>query len=445
MPVDNDERNDKPKKRYRKKRFRLPIGKIFGTLFVLFLLVYIVMLVYTSNFTMIETEQVTDFEINDYIEVNSVALRREEYILNNRAGVVAYNIDDGEKVNAGGAVARLFENASDVENWQKYQRLNSELNMLKQLGNSGNSIFVDLDTVDAQITAQMVSYRNCLQSGRYNIAQQSKLSLLQLYNERAVITGISANFEPRITELESELSGINVSKGIGEVKSKNSGIFVSTLDGYENSLDYSKAQNLTSSEVSAIARKDPPSDAVGKIITTLNWYLLCPITGEQVISVTASSGNVEISIPKVISYSIPGTIVSVNQGSKTEDGLLVIKCDYMDSALAKIRQEDITIKTKTYKGLRINRKAIHEDNVTVNSYDENGNITDTHEEKVQGVYVVYGNKLNFVQVNIIYSDKEFVICDPDVTNPAILGDKTVSLYDEVVVKGKELYNGKTVK
>ena len=163
--MDNDERNDKPKKRYKKKNFRLPIGKILGTVFVLFLLVYIVMLVYTSNFSMIETEQVTHFEINDYLEVNAVALRREEYILNNRAGVVAYDIDDGEKVNAGGAVARLFENASDVENWQKYQKLNSELDMLKQLGNAGNSIFVDLDTVDAQITAQMVSYRNQLQSG----------------------------------------------------------------------------------------------------------------------------------------------------------------------------------------------------------------------------------------------------------------------------------------
>ena len=443
--MDNDERNDKPKKRYRKKNFRLPIGKILGTVFVLFLLVYIVMLVYTSNFSMIETEQVTHFEINDYLEVNAVALRREEYILNNRAGVVAYDIDDGEKVNAGGAVARLFENASDVENWQKYQKLNSELDMLKQLGNAGNSIFVDLDTVDAQITAQMVSYRNQLQSGRYNIAQQTKLSLLQLYNERAVITGISADFQPRISELETEISEISVSKGIGEVKSKNSGIFVSVLDGYENSLDYSKAQTLTSSEVAAITRKDPPSDAVGKIITTLNWYLLCPITGEQAISVTASSGNVEVSIPKVISYSVPGTIVSVNQGSKTEDGLLVIQCDYMDSALAKIRREDITIKTQTYEGLRINRKAIHEDYITVNNYDENGNITDTYEQKVQGVYVVYGNKLNFVQVNIIYSDKEFVICDPDVTNPAILGDKTVSLYDEVVVQGKELYNGKIVK
>ena len=443
--MDNDERNDKPKKRYKKKNFRLPIGKILGTVFVLFLLVYIVMLVYTSNFSMIETEQVTHFEINDYLEVNAVALRREEYILNNRAGVVAYDIDDGEKVNAGGAVARLFENASDVENWQKYQKLNSELDMLKQLGNAGNSIFVDLDTVDAQITAQMVSYRNQLQSGRYNIAQQTKLSLLQLYNERAVITGISADFQPRISELETEISEISVSKGIGEVKSKNSGIFVSVLDGYENSLDYSKAQTLTSSEVAAITRKDPPSDAVGKIITTLNWYLLCPITGEQAISVTASSGNVEVSIPKVISYSVPGTIVSVNQGSKTEDGLLVIQCDYMDSALAKIRREDITIKTQTYEGLRINRKAIHEDYITVNNYDENGNITDTYEQKVQGVYVVYGNKLNFVQVNIIYSDKEFVICDPDVTNPAILGDKTVSLYDEVVVQGKELYNGKIVK
>ncbi len=443
--MENEERQNKPRKRYRKKRFRFPLGKILGVLFVMFLLVYIVVLVYTSNFAVMETEQVTHFEINDYLEVNAVALRREEYISNNRAGVVAYNIDDGEKVNAGGAVAKLFENTSDVENWQRYRKINDELNMLKQLGGTGSNMFVDLDTVDAQINAQTVAFRTYLQSGRYNLAQQTKLSLLQLYNERAVITGISDDFQPRITELETELSSINVSNGIGEVKSQHSGVFVSYIDGYENSLDYDRAQNITYSDLTSMAKKDPPADAVGKVITTLNWYLLCPITGEQAITVTGGSDNVEISIPKVISYTIPGTIVSLNQGSKTEDGLLVIQCDYMDSSLAKIRNEDITIKTNTYEGLRINRKAIHEDFITVNSYDENGIITESHREKVQGVYVVYGNKLNFVQVNIIYSDKEFVICDPDVTNDAILGDKTVSLYDEVVVQGKELYNGKTVK
>lgn len=445
ISVENEERQDRPKKRYKKKKIRLPIVRILGVLFSMFLLVYVVVLVYTSNFSMLETEQATHFEINDYLEVNATALRREEYILNNRAGIVAYNINDGEKVNAGGSVAKLFENTTDVENWQRYRKINDELTMLRQLGGTGHSMFVDLDTVDAQINAQTVAFRNYLQSGRYNLAQQSKLSLMQLYNERAVITGISADFQPRITELETELAGIKVSNGIGDVRSKNSGVFVSYIDGYESSLDYSKAESINYSELSAMAKKDPPSDAVGKVITTLNWYLLCPITGEQAISITGGSDHVEISIPKVISYSIPGTIVGLNQGSKTEDGLLVIQCDYMDSALAKIRKEDITIKTKTYEGLRINRKAIHEDYVTVNSYDENGMITDSHEEKVQGVYVVYGNKLNFVQVNIIYSDKEFVICDPDVTNEAILGDKTVSLYDEVVVQGKELYNGKTVK
>ena len=443
--MENEEIRERPQKRYKKKKFRFPIGRILGVIFVMFLLVYVVTLVYTSNFSMLETEQVTHFEINDYLEVNATALRREEYITNNRAGIVAYNINDGEKVNAGGAVAKLFENSTDVENWQRYRKLNDELTMLKQLGSASSNMFVDLDTVDAQINAQTVAFRNYLQSGRYNLAAQSKMSLMQLYNERAVITGISADFQPRITELETELSSIKVSNGIGDVRSKNSGVFVSYIDGFENSLDYTKAKSMTFSDVSAMAKKDPPSDAVGKVITTLNWYLLCPVTGEQALSIAGGSDNGEISIPKVISYSIPGTIVGLNQGSKTEDGLLIIQCDYMDSALAKIRNENITIKTQTYEGLRISRKAIHEDYITVNTYDENGIITESHEEKVQGVYVVYGNKLNFVQVNIIYSDKEFVICDPDVTNDAILGDKTVSLYDEVVVRGKELYNGKTVK
>lgn len=439
------ERTEVRRKRYRKKSKKLPLGRIFGALFVVLLLVYVSMLVYTSNFTMLETEQVTQFEINDYLEVNAYALRQEEYITNTKSGILAYIIDDGEKVNANGAVARLFENTTDVENWQQYNELNSELAMLKQLGNSENSMFVDLDTVEAQITAQTVSFKNCIQSGRYNLAQNAKLNLLQLYNERAVITGVSADFQPRISELEAKLSEINVAKGIGDVKSKKSGVFVSNLDGFEQSLDYDRAESLMAADIVSMVKKDPPSDAVGKVITTLNWYLLCPITSEQALSVTTGSDTVEVSVPKVISYSIPGTIEAVNQGSKTEDGLLVIKCDYMDSALANIRSEDITIKTKTYEGLRINRKAIHEDYITVTDFDENGEAVGTHEEKVQGVYVLYGNKLNFVQVNIIYSDKEFVICNPDVSDPAIIGDKTVSLYDEVVIQGKELYDGKNIK
>ncbi len=445
---ENEEENETVgKRRFRRKRKnRLPIGRILGAVIVVLLLTYISVLIYTSNFTLMETEQADYFEINDYVEAKAYAVRDEEYIRNTKNGIIAYVIDDGEKVNAGGTVAKLFSSEADVENWQRYNEVSEELTLLRQMTNAESNLFVDLDTVDSQIRNNIITYKNSVQGNRFNIARESKFDLMQLFNERTVITGGSANFQERIGELESELSEINVSNGIGEVKSKNSGVFVSLLDGYEKSLDFSKAEGLMAEDVQNMLKKDPPGDAVGKVVTTLNWYLLCPVTSEQAITVTTGDNIVDVSIPKVISGTIPGTIVSVNQGSKTDDGLLVIKCDYMDSTLANIREENITIKTKTYGGIRISKKAIHEDYITVYDYDEEGNVVgEPHDEKVQGVYVMFGRRLYFKQVNIIYSAKDFVICSTDTSDPALLNGETVSLHDEVVVQGKELYNGKVIK
>lgn len=444
--IDVDRSDTSRSRKYKKKRKKFPIFRIFGVLVVLFFLVYFSMLIYTSNFTMIETEQAGYFEINDYVEVNAYAVRSEEYVHNTKGGILAYVIEDGKKVNAGGSVAKLFSSEADMENWQEYNRIDSELSLLKQMTNAENNMFVDLDTVDAQIRNDIISFKNYTQSNRLALANDTKRDLQQLFNERVVITGGASDFEVRISELESELKAINISKDVGSVKSKNSGIFVSTLDGYEKSLDFSKAESLTADDVKGMLKKDPPLDAVGKVITTLNWYLLCPVTSEQ--AITASSGDdiVDISIPKVISGSIPGTIVKVNQGSKTQDGLMIIKCDYSDERLASIREEDITIKTKTYKGIRINKKAIHQDVVSVQDYNDDGEpVGELHDAEVSGVYVLFGRRLHFKPVNIIYSDKDFVICDTDPSAPELYGEETVRLYDEVVVQGKELYNGKIIR
>ena len=64
-------------------------------------------------------------------------------------------------------------------------------------------------------------------------------------------------------------------------------------------------------------------------------------------------------------------------------------------------------------------------------------------ERVQGVYVIYGNKLVFEEINIIYSEKDFVICDTSLDG--LKTGSTIKLYDEVVVQGKELYDGKAVR
>ena len=147
-----------------------------------------------------------------------------------------------------------------------------------------------------------------------------------------------------------------------------------------------------------------------------------------------------------MSGSIPATVISVNQSSKTSNGLLVLKCDYLDGTLSDIRKENIKIRTYTYSGLRVSRSAIHDDYVTVQDYDENGEkVGSPHKEKTQGVYVVYGKRLAFVPVHIIYSDNDFVICSDDVNDPELPTGETIALHDTVVVRGKELYDGKIVR
>ena len=447
IPDEAPESEEAPfRRRYRKKKKRkIPVARILAALFALFLLVYASMLIYTSNFTMLETEQADFYELSDCVEAEAFILRDEEYITNSKKGIISYTLSDGEKVNAGGTVARLFSSEKEVEDWQKYNDVKSELTLLEQMTSTSDSMFVNLDTVDAQIRKRITDYKNETAQNKLNGAS-AKLELLRLFNERTVVTGGSANFDERIAQLREELDSIHVSEGVGSVKSKKSGFFGSKLDGFESALDYTKAEKLSADDVKAAVMKEPPSDAVGKIVKTINWYLLCPVTSEQALTIASGDTVVDVSIPRVMSSSIPATVLGVNQSSKTADGLLVMKSDYMDGTIADIRRENITIKTYTYSGLRVSKSAIHEDYINVYDYDGNGNKTgQARKEKVQGVYVVHGKRLQFVQVKIIYSDNDFVICSDDPTDPEILGSNTITLHDTVVVKGKELYDGKIVR
>ena len=93
----------------------------------------------------------------------------------------------------------------------------------------------------------------------------------------------------------------------------------------------------------------------------------------------------------------------------------------MNSELASIRKGSMTIVDKTYSGLKIPAKAIR------------------FEDEKAGVFVVSGMTLKFVTVDILYRTDEYIICEQQVSNESVL-----RLYDEVVVKGKKLYDGKII-
>ena len=86
-----------------------------------------------------------------------------------------------------------------------------------------------------------------------------------------------------------------------------------------------------------------------------------------------------------------------------------------------MRNSKITIIKNEYKGLKISNKAIR----VINGET--------------GVFVVSGIEAKFVKTDVIYQDDEYAICELNTAD-----EEKLRLYDEIIVKGKNVYDGKII-
>ena len=93
----------------------------------------------------------------------------------------------------------------------------------------------------------------------------------------------------------------------------------------------------------------------------------------------------------------------------------------------------MTVVKNTYSGLRVSSKALRFKSTGNEAPD--GTLDSS---SVTGVYVVTGMTARFVPVNIVYSNEGYAICE------ASKEDGSLKLYDEIIVKGKNIYDGKII-
>ena len=106
-----------------------------------------------------------------------------------------------------------------------------------------------------------------------------------------------------------------------------------------------------------------------------------------------------------------------------ESGLakLVFECQTINAEILNFGQETAQIDIKTYEGIRIDKEALH--------------IVDG----ARGVYVKYGNLQRFLKITTLYEDENYILIPAD---GAIGTDNEVRLYDEIIVQGTNLQDGK---
>lgn len=102
---------------------------------------------------------------------------------------------------------------------------------------------------------------------------------------------------------------------------------------------------------------------------------------------------------------------------------VVFCCDYMSAELSDIRLEQVQILVKQHSGLRVPDEAVQ--------FNEAGEA---------GVFVQEGNMIKFKRIQVKYhSNKEnYSIC------AVVEEDGYLQVFDDVVMEGKNLYDGKIV-
>lgn len=428
------------------------VRRIGATLVAILLLVYVAYQVYLSKYTGIVTETAMYSTVSESIDTTGFIVRNERVITAKVNGVLNYTVDDGERTAAGGVIADIYPTEEDAAARNRIDRIDDELARLSVLENPSDVTTSNPKLIGGQISEKVTTILSCIRKGNISDVEAEKNNLQLLLGQKQIITGAESaeDYLVHTNALTAERNSLLSSSAgsTGSITSPASGFFIRSVDGYENAVDVEEIEKLTAADIRELIDGEPEEqtgeNVLGKVAMDFNWYVVCNIDENDYVRLDRTT-KVTIEMPFASVEEIPAEIIDVDRDSESGGAALILKCSYMNSDLAAARKEPLRINISKYSGVLIDESAIHFSDVITTETDEDGNETETVHYDVKGVYVKYGSRLKFVQVFTDATINGYAICKTklsDEEREQLVTSRTVQMYDEVVVEGTDLYNGK---
>ncbi len=371
----------------------------------------------------IETQPALKDTVYKTIDTKAFVVRNEEFITSNANGTSVSFAKNGERVALGDTVSIVFDSADDASSFLKISELEKRVQHYEELAGQANIQAINIDSINKKIDNELIEYLENIDNKTYKKAVQYAEKYRDTLTGKQIATGTALDVTKQLAEAKNELVELKQKKySFTEIKSDKAGYYINGYDGYENTIDFEKIDELTIENIEkAIDSKSQniPSNVVGRVVESFEWYILCSVPSDKTVNLTAEK-TLYVNIPNEGIERLPVSLHKIGDrdASKT---MLILRCDVMNEELSDIRIEDIQIVTEEYTGYKISNSSIR----TVDG--------------VKGVYIVRGNLLGFRKIHIVYSTDTFTIVD----NPN--GETNyIKQYDEVVTKGVELYDNKLV-
>lgn len=340
------------------------------------------------------------------------------------SGDLGYLVSDGERVTNGTVVAECYTESSQGLLRERLDRLHRTINLLTKSQNSTGS---DLSVLTNQTRQALYNLLDKLDTAQYSGITDAEDEFLQAQNRLQVSTGQVSGFDSTIAALQQEYDEVKAKLDtLQTVKATTNGYFTGTDAMPTVAVDGAVLADADAAALQQILTNGLPAadttDCAGQIATGFGW-LFYAVCDAETAARFQNVGTVGISIPGKQNTPLSATVKELTPDKETGLAKLVLECQTVNADILSLGIETARIDLKTYEGIRLDKAALH---------IVEGN---------RGVYVKYGNLQKFLKITILYEDENYILIPAD----GQLGtDNEVRLYDEIIVQGKNLQDGKLI-
>ena len=337
------------------------------------------------------------------------------------SGDLGYLVQDGERVTNGTIVAEVYTDDSQGLQRERLDRLERTITLLTKSQNSTGS---DLSVLTNQTKQALYTLLDKINTAQYSGITDAENTFLLAQNRLQVSTGQTEGFADTIAALQVEYDSIKAQlDALQTITATTNGYFSSTAASPAIAADrqaLDDADPATLQKMLADGFPAAATDRAGQITTGFSWkfYAVCDLdTAARFDNIS----SVKISVPGKQNTPLSATVEEVALDKDNGIAKIVLQCQTINAEVLSFGQETAQIDLKTYEGIRIDKEALH--------------IVDGQ----RGVYVKYGNLQRFLKITTLYENDSYILI-PE--NGKIGTDNEVRLYDEIIVQGTDLQDGK---
>lgn len=389
-----------------------------------------------------ETDALYTYAAEELVQTSGCVIR-EEQVVEGGSELAAVIVSEGEKVAAGDTLALVYENQDALLRHWDIVSMEERLKSLKYIF-SHSIDSADSAQLNRNIVQSIVDLKKAVSQGKLEDLPERSSDLKMLVFRGDYTYNGSHALTQEIHDLEAKTKALAESNRsyTTTITTPCSGTFSGMVDGYENVLT-PDAVNLVSparleellGSKEDVQEKVDNSEYLGKLVTDNRWYFATIMTEDD-----AANLKLGGTIPtrfNSIDHTVNMKVESISTPDDNHEVCVVLSSDRFMSQATLLRDQTADLILNTVTGFRVAKSAIHVENIS-------GQI---------GVYRVFGTRLRWTPVEILWEDEDFYLIrqrseyDAD-GNPkpmtALKEASRLRVGTKIVTKGQNLYDGKII-